>query len=72
MNHPDDERFARLLRAALPPVGHESGRDLWPRMRYRIERAPARWPVLDLALAAAVLGLLIAFPRAIPWLLLQC
>ena len=72
MNEHDDQPLRRLLQEALPPLGEAPVRDLWPRMRLRLESASAPWPWLDVALAAAALAALIAFPQAIPWVLLQC
>ncbi len=64
---PPDE----LLRKAMPPVEPaELERDLWPRMRRRIEQErPIRAGWLDWAVAAAAMAWLLAFPQAIPALL---
>ena len=56
-------RLGELLRAAMPPTGDEMARrDLWPAIVERIER-PARWSMLDLGLAAAVVLMLSMFPE---------
>jgi hypothetical protein len=67
-----DENLRDLVRRAIGPADPELKRDLWPRMRARIEETPpARVPWWDWALAAAVAGCLVAFPAAIPALLYQ-
>ena len=60
-----DERFSELLRGTVWPAGRTPApRDLWPRMRERIERPRLSWSWLDAALAAAaVLGCALA-PQA--------
>lgn len=51
MNDVDDLRA--LLKAALPPTaGDAAARDLWPRVRERMDSRPL-WSMLDVALAAA-------------------
>lgn len=71
MNEPD-EKLRDLMRRALGPVAEpELKRDLWPRMRERIERPAVRVPWWDWALAAAILVCLALFPGAIPAVLYQ-
>ena len=66
----DFETIRRLLRSALPPVGEaELERDLWPRMRRRLEAPVLRPSRLDWALAASLLAWFLAFPQALPSLL---
>jgi len=49
-----DQEFAELLRKSVRPMGDEPGpRDLWPRMRERMERRPIAWSWFDAVLAAA-------------------
>ena len=72
MNQQDKEKFTALLQSALPPVGGSTPpRDLWPAMRSRLHRPPARLAWFDLALAAFAAAGFIAFPAVIPWVLFQ-
>jgi hypothetical protein len=67
-----DERIRDLARRALGPVADpELKRDLWPRMRARLDATPARVPWWDWALAGAVVACLCVFPAAIPAVLYQ-
>jgi hypothetical protein len=67
-----DERVRDLVRRAIgPPADPELKRDLWPRMRARLDAPPVRVPWWDWALAAAVVVCLLAFPAAIPAVLYQ-
>ncbi len=71
MNEPD-EKLRDLLRRSLGPVAEpELRRDLWPRMRERMEKPALRVPWWDWALAAAVLACLALFPATIPAVLYQ-
>jgi type VI protein secretion system component VasF len=71
MSEPD-EKLREMVRHALGPVAEtELKRDLWPRMRERMERREVRVPWWDWALAAAVLLCLALFPGAIPAVLYQ-
>lgn len=50
-----DEQFSESLRRTVRPVARTPApRDLWPRLRERIERPRPAWSWLDAALAAAV------------------
>lgn len=63
-----DERFGKLLRAAMPPPAADNPpRDLWPSLASRLERGPA-WSFVDLGLAAAVAATLLIFPEWL-WIL---
>ena len=67
-----DERVRDLVRRALGPVADPAlKRDLWPRMRHRLDTPPVRVPWWDWALAAAVVACLLLFPAAIPAVLYQ-
>ncbi len=67
-----DERVRELLRQAVGPVADpELKRDLWPRMRARLDAPPVRVPWWDWALAAAVVVCLCVCPAAIPAVLYQ-
>lgn len=67
-----DERVRDLVRRAIGPLADpELKRDLWPRMRARLDAPPVRVPWWDWALAAAVVVCLLAFPAAIPAVLYQ-
>ena len=46
-------------------------RDLWPRMRRRLDRRPVQVAWFDLALAALAAAGFIAFPVVIPWVMFQ-
>jgi hypothetical protein len=64
----DDDRFQRLLRAALPPTtAQEPSRDLWPSVVKRIH-APTTRSWFDIGLAAGIAVLLMMFPEWL-WLL---
>ena len=54
------------LRDALPPVGAELRRDLWPDMLRRLEQSPVRVPWFDWALLAISGAAAIFFPALIP------
>jgi hypothetical protein len=64
----EDDRLARLLRAALPPVDAAGpSRDTWPRVARGLEaRGRVSW--VDLGLAAAVAAALLMHPGWL-WLL---
>lgn len=73
MNDPEYERLRSLLRSALPPMEERDPPvDLWPRMLRRLDRRPAPAPWFDFALGGVAAAAVIAFPRVIPWMLLQC
>ena len=62
----DDMHVRRALKQALAPDAAPAlDRDLWPRMRARLEAPPAAPPLADWALAAAIAGVAIAFPLLI-------
>jgi hypothetical protein len=71
----NEERIQKLLRSALPPLGEtQPRRDLWPRMRQRIESAEApriRLGVWDWALAALLAAAILFFPGPIAGLFCQ-
>jgi len=70
MSEPIDDRLLNLVREAAPPLGRDPlERDLWPAMtaRMKVRRTPAS--ALDWVLAAALVALLLLFPRMIPGLL---
>ena len=65
-----DEALKALLQGAAPiPADRELKRDLWPKMRRRLERPPVHIPWGDWALAATLLLCLLLFPETIPALL---
>ncbi len=65
-----DERVRDLVRRSIGPVAdRELRRDLWPRMRARLDTPPVRVPWWDWALAAAVVVCLAVFPATIPAML---
>ena len=70
--NPSNEKVADLVKRALVPVA-DAGlkRDLWPRMRARLDRPAIRVPWWDWALAAAIVLCFILFPAAIPAVLYQ-
>ena len=73
MNKPEYEILRSLLRTALPPIVERDPReDLWPLMLRRLDRRPASAPWLDFVLGGVATAALVAFPRVIPWMLLQC
>jgi len=60
----DDDQMLNLLKAALgPDAPPELERDLWPRMRARLDRPPQPAAWLDWALLAASVAAVVAFPR---------
>jgi hypothetical protein len=64
----DDDRYAQLLRSALPQApGQGPSRDLWPLVVDRLQ-APPRWSWFDLSVAVTVLVVLWMFPDWL-WLL---
>ena len=70
MSEPGDEEIRGLLKRAMIPVDPELKRDLWPRMRRRLEeRPPTRGLWLDWALVALLTIWFLVFPEAIPILL---
>ncbi len=68
MNEPD-ESVRDLVRRSIQPVDAELKRDLWPRMRARMETQPVRVPWWDWALAGGLAACLLAFPSVIPVLI---
>jgi hypothetical protein len=76
MNEHDQDRMKNLLRQALPPVDGdaEPERDLWPAMLRHLDSTTAArpWfdaPLLDWALLAGLVGVVVFFPASIPVLL---
>ena len=83
-NDQEQKKLADLLKQSFPPMDPEPPRDLWPKMRRRLEEGTGARPwFLDLFSAAklssvpwfdwALLAVLVAtvcvFPRSIPiWL----
>lgn len=59
----EEDRLERLLRSALPPLTASGpSRDLWPLVVERNQAASA-WSWIDVGLAAALVLVLLAFPR---------
>jgi hypothetical protein len=69
MNDRDEALKALLQRAAPVRADRELKRDLWPKMRRRLERPRVHIPWGDWALAATLLLCLLLFPETIPALL---
>jgi hypothetical protein len=73
MNESEYEKLRSLLRAAVPPIEEPDPRhDLWPLMLRRLDRRPVSVPWFDFVLGGSAAAALIACPRVIPWILLQC
>ena len=70
MNREEQDRMAKLLQAALPPMESRAdpAHDLWPAVLHRLHEKPSA-PWFDWALAAALIALVAFFPAAIPVLL---
>ena len=65
-----DERLRQAVRKALGPADSVGpSRDLWPELRRRIERRPARVSRLDWVLLAALLAFVVIFPEGLVTLL---
>jgi len=71
----NDEELRALLKASVPPAAErELSRDLWPRMRARLDEqqtfaaalGAAKVPWFDWALAALAGAALLIFPGLIP------
>lgn len=61
----ENDRFERLLRAALPPtIAGAPGHELWTRVVDRLD-APRRWSWVDLSLAVFVAIMLSMFPEGL-------
>jgi len=71
MNANDEKWLKAQLRENLPPVSGELERDLWPRMRARLESRPHAVPWWDWALAGAAVVLLLIAPQSILLLFYQ-
>ena len=72
MKQTDDQRMRDLLKSAFPPLGDaEPSRELWPRVRRRVEGASLRLPWFDWALVALLPAWCVAFPQAVLFLLYQ-
>ena len=70
MTRQDDERLEKMIQEALPPLTQTRlERNLWPRMRRRLDEGTSAISWLDWSLAAASLLWLAIFPEAIPALL---
>jgi hypothetical protein len=76
MSAPDEKSIRYLLRQAVPPVAAESEpqHDLWPTVRHKLNAASAaevrsKWIWFDLALAAGLAVVTVAFPASIPLIL---
>jgi len=65
MQEDDDEQIREALKRAFPPVGQELSRDLWPAMLRRLEKPARTVPWYDWALAAALGGMLLFFPKLV-------
>lgn len=73
MRAPDEKSIRHLLRQAVPPVAAESEpqHGLWPTLRHKLNERPAaevrsKWIWFDLALAAGLAVVTVAFPASIP------
>jgi hypothetical protein len=72
MKETDDQRVRDLLKSAFPPLRDvEPSRELWPRLRRRIEGSSSPVPWFDWALVALLPAWCVAFPRAVLFLLYQ-
>ncbi len=72
MKQTDDKRIRDLLKSAFPPLGDvEPSRELWPRLRRRVEDSALRVPWFDWALVALLTAWCVAFPKALLFLLYQ-
>jgi len=72
MNQPTDDSIRELLRRAVPPCSVDGpAADLWPRVRRRIDREPARPPAGDWLLSAAVVLPCLFRPSLLEFLLLH-
>ena len=74
MNSHDQDRIQQLLREALPPMqSAEPDRDLWPAILQRLKSDPRTAlksvPLLDWALAGALVAFAAFAPTTIPVLL---
>ncbi len=69
MSEQDDEEIRGLLKQAMNPMDPELTRDLWPRMRRRLEEQPRERLWLDWTLVALLAIWFLLFPEAIPILL---
>jgi hypothetical protein len=63
MQEDDDEQIREALKRSFPPVDQELHRDLWPAMLRRLEKPARVVPWYDWALAAALVGMLLFFPK---------
>lgn len=66
MTNNDHEQVRSLLKKVFPPVDPAPRRDLWPALLRRLDERGAATPWYDWAVAAVLLGLLVAFPKFIP------
>ncbi len=70
-NGMNERELRELLKRGVPPARVELRRDLWPRMRRRIEQRQVRVPWTDWALAALAAGSLLLLPHLAAVLLYQ-
>lgn len=62
--HRDEEEVRAALQRTFPAAETELRRDLWPAVLRRMEKQPASSvPWYDWALAAAVLAMVVFFPK---------
>ena len=66
MTNNDQEQVSSMLKKVFPPVDPAPSRDLWPALLCRLDERGAATPWYDWAMAAVLLGLLVAFPKFIP------
>ncbi|MBZ5706214.1 MAG: hypothetical protein LAN63_12750 [Acidobacteriia bacterium] len=66
MKNDDQEKIRFMLKKAFPPVDPAPRRDLWPAVLRRLGERGAATPWYDWAMAAVLVGLLVAFPKFIP------
>jgi hypothetical protein len=72
MSDEHHQKFARLLKDAVPPVPQtELERDLWPQMLRRMDQKAPRVSVWDWAAAALLLAGCLLIPGMIPVLFYQ-
>lgn len=65
MQEDDHEQIREALKRAFPTVDQELSRDLWPAMLRRLEKPTPAVPWYDWALAAALGGMLVFFPKLV-------
>lgn len=66
MTSNDEEQIRSMLKQAFPSVDPAPKRDLWPALLRRLHERRTATPWYDWAMAAVLVGLLVAFPKFIP------